>query len=115
MDLARKTSSAVGIGDAGITRVGRSRYVAGAMAAIAITMIFITALLVVSRGTAGPATQVDQLTGPAAIEFRAAERGLTGTQPDPLVEFRAGERRLIGTQPDPLVEFRAGERVGAAQ
>ncbi len=92
MDLARKTSSAVGIGDAGTTRVGRPWYVAGATAAIVLTATFATALLIVSRGSVGPATQVDQLTGPAAIEFRAGERRLTDTQPDPLVEFRAGER-----------------------
>jgi len=136
MDLARKPG-AVAIGDAGTTRVGRTKFVAGTMTVVAITAILGTALTVVSRGNVAPATQADPLVAAAAIEFRAGERGLTGTQSDPLVAaaaiefragervgaaqldplvvFRAGERGLTSTQLDPLVEFRAGERVGAAQ
>ena len=119
MDLARKPG-AVAIGDAGTTRVGRTKFVAGTMTVVAITAILGTALIVVSRGNVSPATQSDPLVAAAAIEFRAGERSLTSTQLDPLVEFRAGERGLTSTQSDPLVapaavEFRAGERVDAGQ
>ena len=98
---------------------------AGILTVVAITALLATALIAESRGNVGPATQADPLVGPAAIEFRAGERGLTSTQADPLVgpaaiEFRAGERVLTSTQTDPLVgpaaiEFRAGERESAGQ
>ena len=120
MDLAHSNSSAMEIGDAGTTRAGRARFVAGILTVVAITALVATAVIAESRGNIGAATQADPLVAPAAIEFRAGERGLTSTQADPLVapaavEFRAGERGLTGTQADPLVgpaaiEFRAGER-----
>ena len=103
MDLARSNSSAMVIGDAGTTHSGRARFVAGIMTVVAITALLATALIAESRGNIGPATQPDPLVGPAAIEFRAGEHGLTSTQPDPLVgaaaiEFRAGEHGLTSTQ-----------------
>jgi hypothetical protein len=101
MDLAHRNSSAVAIGDAGTTRAGRMRFVAGILAVVAIAALLATALIAGSRGNVGPATQADPLVRPAAVEFRAAERGLTGTQSDLLVgpaavEFRAGERQSVG-------------------
>ena len=123
MDLANSNSSAMGIGNAGTTRAGQARFVAGILLVVAVTALVVTAVIAESRGNLGPATQADPLVAPAAIEFRAGEHGLTGTQADPLVapaaiEFRAGEHGLTGTQADPLVgpaaiEFRAGEHEGA--
>ena len=102
MDLAHKTSSAIEMVDEGTTRSGRKKLAAGILTAVAVTAIFATALLVVSRSNVGPVTQADPLVGPAAIEFRAGERVVTSTQADPLVGPAA-------------VEFRAGERVDAGQ
>ena len=74
MDLAHSNSSAVEIGDAGTTRTGRAKFVAGILTVVAITALLATALIAESRGNIGPATQTDPLVGPAAIEFRAGER-----------------------------------------
>ena len=80
MDLARSSSRAMAIGDASTTRTGRARFVAGIMTVVAITALLATALIAESRGNIGPATQPDPLVGPAAIEFRAGEHGLTSAQ-----------------------------------
>ena len=125
MQLAQSNGNAMEIGDAGTTRTGRAKIVAGTVTVVAFTALLATAVIAQSTGNIGPATQADPLVGAAAVEFRAGERGLTGTQADPLVapaavEFRAGERGVTGTQADPLVapaavEFRVGERESAAK
>ena len=101
MDLANTNSSALEIGNAGTAGAGRARFVAGILIVVAVTAIVATAVIAESRGNIGPATQTDPLVGPAAIEFRAGEQGLTSTQTDPLVGPAA-------------IEFRAGEHEGAA-
>ena len=78
MDLAHSNTNAVEIGDAGRTRTGRAKVVAGILAVVVITVLVTTALIDESRGSTGLATQTDPLVGPAAIEFRAGERESTG-------------------------------------
>ena len=77
MDLAHANSSAIENGDAGTTPTGRVKFVAGTMIVVGITALLATAVIAQSRGSSGPAIQSDPLVGPAAIEFRAGERGMT--------------------------------------
>ena len=124
MDLAHANNT-VAIGDAGATRVGRARFAAGIVAIVAIAGLLAIGVIVQSQSSIGAATQGDPFVGPAAVEFRAGERGLVVAQGDPFVgpaavEFRAGERGLTSNPSDPFVgpaavEFRAGERQGAGR
>ena len=102
MDLAHGNTSAAEMVDTATTHTRRAKLAAGIFAVVVITALVATALFDQSRGTVGQAIQADPLVGPAAVEFRAGERVLSGTSTDPLVGPAA-------------VEFRAGERQGARQ
>ena len=67
---------------------------AGIVTGVAVTALLATAVIALPRGNVGPTTQADPFGGPAAVEFRAGERGLTVARP-----IRSSDRQPSSSGP----------------